>query len=930
MTANQYQEFRKRLSVPCRSIASLCCACALTLFWGSLSARAQAANPPSGEGTAPAPAPAANQPSEPAAVVKMEEFVVSGVRASLITAEEIKQNSPEFVDSVVAQDIGKLPDLTVADALQRVPGIQVGRNLGEVSSVVIRGLPAIETTLNGYEVFTGVGRGVALQDIPAELVAGLDVYKSIGPDKVEGGVAGLIDVRLRRPFDFSGLAVSANGRGIYETQGKDYSYNLGGLVSDRWKLSGGEFGALLDVSYTRTRYEDQIVDNYVHFGANGEQFDLAADASGTRGYYADNFGIQINPGNRTRAGASLMLQWKNDKGVELYWDNLYTEYRNKHDVNFFIGIPSWPNAGFFIDNVTLYPAGYNGFNVPEKYDLLGTPARFVKTLTAHNSNSLTSKQAFDDRTDTYQGAFGGKWDNGTVKVSGELSYNLSTFKTRGVILDTGIVTPSFTITYNDNNASTVNATGIDYSNVNNFNLQQIFDQWSRSHTAQYALRGDVLYRLANSIIKSLQFGARYSDRDINFKSANGGGIFRFAVAPASSVPGLGNVADFDLFVGPGQINVRRWWSADSSFLLGHTDVLRPIFGQPLGLPPPDPSLTFKDKEQTTSLYGLANYSLKLGELPLDGVFGVRFSHTEDTLSGYQRQVVNGNTTGDFLLTSVTRSRWEVLPALNGRLRLANDILFRFSATKTVTRPNFVDLNPALSLTSPGPTLPGRGTGGNPDLNPIRSTNYDAALEYYPSKSSVATVAAFYRTIDGYIQSYGSDETINGSFYTITRPRSTHHGYLQGVEASYQYFFDTLSDAFKGLGFQVNYTYIKGETEDPLTSIKQSIAQVSKDNYNIILIYESGPFSSRLAYNWRGKFIDSFNQSGIQPSTVWVQPRKSLDFSASYEVAKGLTLTLDATNILKSKYHDNFGNLAMFPRDVRSYDSTYELGLRLRY
>ena len=883
---------------------------------------AQTATPPA---TTP---PASTAPA--GETVILNEMVVTSVRGSLITAQQIKLNAPEFVDSIVAQDIGKFPDNTVADALQRVAGIQVGRNLGEVSSVVIRGLPNLETTLNGYEVFTGVGRGVALQDIPAELVAGVDVYKSVGPDKIDGGVAGLIDVRLRRPFDFAGLTLSANARGIYETQAEKNSYNLSGLVSNRWKVGSGEFGALLDVSYARTQYEDEIVDNYVHFGANGETYDLATDSSGNKGYYADNFGIQLNPGDRKRAGASLMLQWKPSKEIELYWDNLYTRYDNKHSVDFFIGIPSWANTGFFIDNVTLYPAGYDGYVVPEKYDAANTTARFVHSMTAHNSNSLTSKQAFHDTTDTYQGAFGGKWDNGTVKVTSELSYNLSTYRTRGVILDTGLVTPSFAITYNDGDASSVTATGVDYTNPANYHLQQLFDQWSRSHTAQYAVKADLLYRLQNSFLKSLQFGVRYAERDVNFTSANGGGDFQWAVASATSVPGLGRLSSSTPFIGAGQINVRQWWSADENFLLNHTDVLRQIFGHALGAPPADPSKTFKDVEKTTTLYGLANYATKVGDLPLDGVFGARFTHTDDSLSGYQRQAISGSTTGTYQLTTVGRGRWETLPTLNGRLRLQDDLVLRFSATKTVTRPNFSDLNPALTLTSPGPTLPGQGSGGNPDLDPIKATNYDLSLEYYPSKSSIGTITGFYRTLDGYIQSYGSAEVINGSNYTITRPRSTHNGYLEGMETSYQYFLDFLPDDFKGLGFQANYTYIKGETESPLTLIKQPIAQVSKNNYNLILIYEKGPFSSRLAYNWRGRFIDSFNQSGIQPTTVWVQPRSQLDFSASYAISKDLAITFDATNITKSKYHDNFGNVPMFSRDVRNYDSTYELGVRCRF
>ena len=174
------------------------------------------------------------------------------------------------------------------------------------------------------------------------------------------------------------------------------------------------------------------------------------------------------------------------------------------------------------------------------------------------------------------------------------------------------------------------------------------------------------------------------------------------------------------------------------------------------------------------------------------------------------------------------------------------------------------------------------------------------------------------------------ETIGGSVYSITRPRSSHNGYLQGFEAGFQQFFDFLPDAFKGLGVQANYTYIKGATEDAVTNIKNPLAQVSKSNYNIIGIYEKGPFSSRIAYNWRDKYIDSFNQPGIQPTTVWVQPRGQLDFSASYDFGKNLSITVDATNILKGKYKDNFGDLPLFSRDVRNYDRTYGVGVRYKY
>ncbi|HEY5080262.1 MAG TPA: TonB-dependent receptor [Opitutaceae bacterium] len=857
----------------------------------------------------------------------MAPVTVTGLRASLVSAQDIKENSLQLVDSLVAEDIGKFPDITTADALARVPGVQVSHTAGEAENVVVRGLPNIETTLNGYEIFTGVGRGVALEDIPAEMLAGVDTYKSVGADQVEGGVAGLIDVRLHRPFDFAGTEFAITTRGYYSDQAKKDSYNLSALASDRWKVGNGEFGILFDVSYSRQQYEDQIADNYVHFGANGEQFDLATDPSGTRGYYADNYGLQLIPGKRVRPAASLVLQWKNDDGLSLYWDNLLTGYRNDHQVDFFIAIPSF---GGYTDNVSLFPAGNEGYSVPEHYDGLGTPARFAQSLVAHNTNTIASEQSFSDSTNTYQGAFGGVWDKDRVKLDAEVSYNLSTVKTRGMILDTIIISPTMDVSYNLNSPSDITLSGTDYTSPANYHLSQYFDQWGRGHTAQYAAKSDVLIRIGTGFLNSLKFGVRYSDRGVDSHAANPGSTpLPFSVL-TSTIPGLESLSTSTPFVSDSQLNIRQWVAPNPTFLLSNADTIRALAGQPNGLRPVDPSQTFLDEEKDFATYATANYHLDFGTMPLDGQIGVRFTDAHDGLGGYQHQSIGGNTTGPFVLTTAETARWDVLPVINGRLKLQDDLFLRVAVTKTVTRPDFASLNPAVSLTSPGPTIQGSGSGGNPDLDPIRSTNYDISLEYYPSKSTQVTFAGFYRTIDGYIQNYADEEVIDGDSYSITRPRSTHDGTLQGFEATYQQFFDFLPGALKGFGFEANYTYIDGQTQSPLTLTKTPLAQVSKNNYNLVLIYEHGPLSARLAYNWRDKFIDSFNQPGIQPTTVWVQSLDRLDFSMDLSLTKNLTLTFDATNILDHKYHDNFGDLPMFTRDVRNYDRTYGVGLRYRY
>jgi iron complex outermembrane receptor protein len=919
MTPQIHPTLRQPFSVRSGNVDALCTALTLSALLGLIPASAQVK-------TADATAPAEK-------TVVLETFVVNSVRASLLSAQETKANAPQFVDSIVAQDVGKLPDNTVADALQRIAGIQVARSFGEANNPVIRGLPNIETTLNGYEVYTGTGRGVAFQDIPAEMVAGLDAYKSINPDQIEGGVAGLIDVRLRRPLDFKeGLSTALNVRGMHSSQARKNSYFVSGLVNNHWKTANGEFGLLLDVSYQQRHYEDQIFYNWVHYPFN---FDVAVDASGKKGYYADNFGFQVIPGDRTRPAAELALQWKTKSGLELYSETLFTGYRNTHSVDFFIGIPSWGGSR---SNVVLYPAGYLGVNIPDPQALNGpgTNALFVKSLTATATNTIISKQAFSDYTNTIQGAFGGKWVQNNLILNAEASYNISMVKTRGVILDTIANTPTevWNITYNDGSNPTTQGSGLDFTNPSNFVASNLFDQWSRAYSGQYALKTDALISLNNAFIKSLKLGLRYSDREVNFHQANPGSAWGPWV-PATSITGLGVVTTNHLFVPASDMNIRTWWSPDANFLLTNTDVVRTAGGRPLGPKPVDPASTFTDQEKTLGIYAMANYNTTLGSTPLDGVFGVRIADTHQNLGGYQHPLDStGTSIPNLWVKSMNQNAsWQVLPTLNGRLHFTDQLQMRFSATKTLTRPNFADLNPALALFHSGPTSQvGSGNGGNPNLSPIKSTNYDLSLEYYFAKTSQVSVTFFDRELQGYVQSFAKLEDVSGTPYLITRPQNTGNGRLKGFEFSYQQFLDTLSiDALKGLGFQFNYTGINGTTEDPANpGQQQQITQVAKSNYNVILIYEKGPFSSRLAYTWRGTYIDAYNYPGFQGNTVYVQPTKQMDFSASYNLTKEITITFDATNILGSKYRDRMGPTPLFNRDVRNYDTTYAVGARFRF
>ncbi|MFM7347900.1 MAG: TonB-dependent receptor plug domain-containing protein, partial [Erythrobacter sp.] len=177
--------------------------------------------------------------AQPDAATEGEAIVVTGLRASLESVRNIRRNSDEIVDAVVAEDIAKLPDLNTAQIAARIPGVQVYRQGGEASNVLVRGLPNFTTTYNGREIFTAETRVVALQDFPAANVAALEVYKTSAADLIEPGLAGLVNVRSRQPFDFQDGQFAGSVWGLYTRQGRKLDPNFNLLATKRWEVGDG-------------------------------------------------------------------------------------------------------------------------------------------------------------------------------------------------------------------------------------------------------------------------------------------------------------------------------------------------------------------------------------------------------------------------------------------------------------------------------------------------------------------------------------------------------------------------------------------------------------------------------------------------------------------------------------------------------------------
>ena len=854
------------------------------------------------------PAAASDQPATTTQNEEGEEIIVTGVRASLQGAQAIKRNSTQVVDSIVAEDIGKLPDNTVSDALQRVTGIQVYRGGGEVNAVLVRGLPNVQTLINGREAFTGVLRGVALQDIPAELVAGVDVYKTTTPDQIEGSVSGAIDIRLRRPFDFDGLQVAGGARAFYSDNRNKWSYVTSGLVSNRWEsASGAEFGVLIGASYNDRKYQDQTAFNFGFSPLSATNPTLIPDTVG---------GL-VTDGDRQRPAVNVSLQYKPTPDLEFYADGLFTGYRQDYDVNFFVGLPK---AGA----VTVNTVQDGTATIP------GAPARPVaSTITTRDNFTITSKQAFSQKTDGYQANIGTRFTAGPALLSAELTYNQSKVRSRALIVDTAFVVPRIDYAFDVGGTPSIAFNGFDVTDGNNLNLLTLFDNRDASNSEQYAGKADLLYTFENGgFLRNFKVGARYARRTGDSGSAQSGAL-GLGFLPQTGFPGLVSNAPDDII--RGKLGVDGFALTSRSFIDENADQLRALAGRPAGDPAFDPNRTFSLRETVYAAYGQIGFGTEGGAL--EGTAGVRLVNTVTSLNAVQLTIIPPAAP---VATPIQgrRNELNILPSATLKIRPVEDVILRLVAGKQIFRPQFTDLNPAIAVTLTGITggtsSIGTGNGGNANLAAVESDNFDATAEWYFSNTGSLTIAGFYKKLNNYIQSEALPEAVPGftGAILVTRPQNSGSGELKGVEVAGTQFLDFLPGALSGFGGQASFTYASGFLRDA-AGLKRAITPLSKYSYNLVGIYEKYGFSARLAYNWRSNYTDSF--SAVVPGgRVIARSLSFLDFSASYAVTENITLTVDATNLLDETYQDYFGPGSITPRDTREFDRTFGAGVRFRF
>jgi iron complex outermembrane recepter protein len=892
------------------------------------------------EGT---PAAQADTTAAPAADVTAQDqveqdIVVTGLRRSLETSQRIKRESEGIVDAIVAEDIGKLPDTFASSALQRVPGVNVTRGGGESAGVTVRGLPDLTTTYNGRQIFTAEGRFVAIQDFPAGTVAALEVYKSGLANQVEGGIAGAVNVRGRKPFDFNGFELSGSLNYVHSEQAQREAPNGNLLISDRWDTGIGEMGLLVNASYVGIEFLDSTREQSLVIGTTD-----AATAPGNAGLrFPDAQGNFLGYGKRWRPSANAAFQWKPTPELEIYADGLFQGFRSE-DYNRWMFIPIF-GGGMTFSNIATIP---------------GTNQISSMTVTGA-SRPDGYAGSFNGHTDTYQAGGGLIWTRDRLRVSADIAYTDSEYRTSVMNIDYAMASsPVRNVVFDAAHDGGPTQTFVNF-NINdpaNYISRGLWQERLVVNGKDWQARSDLSYDLDLGFLKRIDVGVRYTNRkagrDLGNLYVNNEG----ARVPLTALPGLdirstqpgfqfNNVQPNVFFATPTRDSIR-----DS------ITELRTFFGVPAGMPPFNPSENFRANEKSYAAYAQLKYGFDLGGTVIDGVVGVRAVKTKLKINGFSR--IDDAGVISFPATSAESEYTDWLPNASARIGFTDRLQARLAFTQTRTRPSFFDLRPNTSLgqtpTFNDPTNPcfdpanvteqcieqrrRGGSRGNPDLKPLTSDNYDASLEYYFSRTGSITAAIFRHDANGFLSTV-ADRSAAG--LRIDRPINLGQTRIQGAEVTFTSFLDIegLPEWAKGFGIQANGTYLDGKGDlqpnfaSTLNNERQQFPGVSKWAYNLVALYEKPQFSARVAYNYRSEFVTSYTLEALDPiaHAIKEKGRGQLDFSTSITPVPSITIAFDIVNLLGNPLQRDraYNTGDVYARQVLYLERSYSLGVRFRF
>jgi len=876
------------------------------------------------------------------------DIVVVGIRGSVASAANKKRNAKQIVDSVVAEDAGKLPDNNVPEALSRVTGVQITRERGQGQSVAIRGLSGVQTTVNGNDTSLGEGRSLNLADIPAELLKSVDVYKTRTADQVEGSIAGTVNVELRRPLDLAkGWTVAGSIKGIYDDISEKVSPYGSLLVAKRFDTGIGEVGFLINGSWTRTNYKENYIESEspdVPDGSaaepNSPRAGLPAGFENTVIPYRAYYGLES--GRVDRPSLNVSMQWRANDNLDFVFEGGYlgARSRNTSDRLYL----QTREAGYRYSNITLQPDGRTARSLTITAPLSATDP---------NAGLQAGIDSLADRfrSNLYTTNFEMHWRSDRAQLNTTVQYNWSNERrvvaehlTRPYGLTTATI--DFASDAYSRPVPSITFNGIDLGNIASYGVQRYQDLLFTSHNREFATQTDLTLTASDTgLLRTIQTGVRFNRRDPgrNYGYRDGfprvGGRF----APLSQFPG-GDRAEL---VGPDLPGALQWYRIPGNVVFDNRAAIRQFIqtndpGNATRFsteePTSDLGQIYEGRENRLSYYGQLGYAFDL-LFPIDGLIGVRYTNTWGGSQSYNFRPGNAaNGFQDIVEAAPARGNYEDwLPSATATIHVTPKAQLRLSYTTNVQRPSFYDLRPFYFAETRA--VPPIIFAGNPNLKAQREHAFDVSAEYYFGRGGQLSLAGYYKKASGFL--YYSRETVAdlgaynlpGQSGFVEQVRNAGDGTFAGIEATAQTFFDFLPGVLRNFGASVNGTYIgKARIEYPYPEDFPGAfdsTDTSKYTANAALFYDTPTFSTRVAFNYRSPY--RLYVWTNNPAYSWYNDDTyRLDAAVNYTPVKFMTLSIEGTNLTGTDVYRYFGQQNLLPLGVRTLARTVQGSVRFRF
>jgi TonB-dependent receptor len=791
--------------------------------------------------------------------IAIEEITVSGYRLAQITALQDKKSSKVIKESVTADDAGKLPDQNAGETLARVVGVAVTTDQGEGRYVTIRGIDAAlsNVTIDGQVIGSPEGdtRRVALDTVPANVLSKLEVIKSATPDLDGNAIGGTINLVTPSVFD--------NPKQRFFSATADYGYyDLGGQNPFGASLAWGSvfndrFGVVLSASFSEREFTSHNVQGGDPWEEEGDF--LVPDEMNLRDYRI----------RRVRKGLVGNLEFRPNDDVKLYWRNLYNRY----------------------EDTELQPEIVYDYRDGDLENQTPTSGTFTE-----GSGSRINSQRWEIQS-ILSSTIGteitrGPWTISLSGTYGETEQDTPYDNTYEFELDDEVP-----MSYDTSDFFWVVTAPPVFQDASAFE----FEEAARGHQliqeklriGQADFRRDFQWNDRTGFVK---FGAKVvsrestSDQDMIVYDGFDGDFLLSQVAQSGDprfYRSERNYYPFGPFPNYG-LAERFFHENADAFEISDEDTIAESFG-----------VDYRVKEDVTAGYIMG--SLDVGNATFIG--GVRVERTETDFDAYDIQFVDGDAPNPPPQVPGKKNYTNVLPDLLMTWAVRENVLVRAAWTNTIGRPSYEQNVPfrifEIEEDDPG-VYEGAIEAGNSNLDPLESTNYDLAVEWYLQPAGLLSAGLFYKDIENpiftRIQTL-EDVNFEGRFYSeleIEQPQNARKGHIFGVELGFQQQFTRLPGLLRGLGVSLSYTWTDSEAQVFDRAQKVPFFLQSDHIGNIALFYELNGLEMRLAYAYRSEYLDSLGDSPEQD--LYVASHGQLDFKASYQFTDRISAFIQFQNI----------------------------------